>query len=238
MNIQPQIIQFYKRYKIEFFALVVAVIIAVSTALFFNLNAESARTSNGVFQNPVEIVSPTSSAQDRTLVVDVSGAVSQPGIYEITPSTRLLTVVEMAGGMTDQADTAYFYRNFNLARPLQDGEKIYIPFQSEIQSGIFVEAPRILRYLSSSAPQDQTSIPAESRSSISSPVQSEPPASGSKQVSVNTASNTELDSLPGVGPKTVEKIVQNRPYNSLEELVQKKVLGQKLYESLKPQLSL
>jgi competence protein ComEA len=57
-------------------------------------------------------------------------------------------------------------------------------------------------------------------------------------VSVNFASETELDLLPGVGPVTAQKIIDNRPYASLEELVTKKAIGPSLYEKLKNNLSL
>lgn len=57
-------------------------------------------------------------------------------------------------------------------------------------------------------------------------------------VSVNTASESELDALPGVGPATAAKIIANRPYQTLEELVSKKALGPALFEKLKNNLSL
>jgi competence protein ComEA len=47
-------------------------------------------------------------------------------------------------------------------------------------------------------------------------------------VSVNSASLSELDLLPGVGPVTAQKIIDNRPYTSLEELVSKKAIGPSL----------
>lgn len=236
MNIQLQILQGYKRYKIEFFALIIALVIAVSTAVFFSVNAQSAHSDSSA---GTVVVSLDTTEQTQILVVDVSGAVTHPGIYEVPPSTRLVTVVEMAGGMTDLADTGYFYRNFNLARPLQDGEKIYIPYHSEIETGVFVEAPRILRYLSHAETDTQVPSTTSSRIVIPSP-EGQPGSTTSSRISVsiNTASPAELDSLPGVGAKTVEKIVAGRPYSSLEELVQKKVLGQKLFDTLQPQLSL
>lgn len=57
-------------------------------------------------------------------------------------------------------------------------------------------------------------------------------------VSVNAASQQELESLPGIGPATATKIISGRPYTSLEELVAKKAIGQALYDKLKSQLTL
>ncbi|MDO8488165.1 MAG: helix-hairpin-helix domain-containing protein [bacterium] len=58
----------------------------------------------------------------------------------------------------------------------------------------------------------------------------------SENISINSATKSELESLPGIGPVTAEKIISNRSYQTLEELVSKKVLNQKLFESLKNQL--
>jgi len=57
-------------------------------------------------------------------------------------------------------------------------------------------------------------------------------------VSVNFASAAQLDVLPGVGPVTAQKIIDNRPYQSLDDLVTKKAIGPSLYDKLKNNLSL
>ena len=57
-------------------------------------------------------------------------------------------------------------------------------------------------------------------------------------ININTASSESLESLSGVGPTTAKKIIDNRPYQTLEELVTKKAMGQSLFEKLKNQLVL
>jgi competence protein ComEA len=57
-------------------------------------------------------------------------------------------------------------------------------------------------------------------------------------ISVNFATAAQLDVLPGVGPVTAQKIIDNRPYQTLDELVTKKAIGASLYEKLKNNLSL
>jgi competence protein ComEA len=57
-------------------------------------------------------------------------------------------------------------------------------------------------------------------------------------VSINFASASELDVLSGVGPVTAQKIIDNRPYSDLNELVTKKAIGAALFEKIKSQLSL
>ena len=57
-------------------------------------------------------------------------------------------------------------------------------------------------------------------------------------VSVNYATLAQLDVLSGVGPVTAQKIVDNRPYQTLDELVTKKAISASLYDKLKNSLSL
>ena len=57
-------------------------------------------------------------------------------------------------------------------------------------------------------------------------------------VSVNLATQAQLEALSGIGPVTAGKIIDNRPYMSLEELVIKKALSRSLFEKLKDQLTL
>lgn len=61
-------------------------------------------------------------------VVHIDGEVNQPGVYTLKSDERLNTLIEMAGGLTNDADT----NRINLARKIEDGEKITIyPFAEE-----------------------------------------------------------------------------------------------------------
>lgn len=52
-------------------------------------------------------------------------------------------------------------------------------------------------------------------------------------ISINSGSQVELESLPGVGPVTAQKIISNRPYGSVEELLSKKVVSSSVYQKVK-----
>lgn len=134
------------------------------------------------------------------IMIDISGAVVKPGVYEVDFDARIQDVVLAAGGMVAEADTGYIAKNLNLAQKVTDGEKIYIPFVSDQE------------------------------------------ASGSEatdgKISINSATMTELESLPGIGPVTAEKIIANRPYSSIDDLINKKSVGQAVFEDIKSQISL
>lgn len=54
-----------------------------------------------------------------------------------------------------------------------------------------------------------------------------------EKISINQASIEELDALPGIGPVTGQKIINNRPYQNFEELLTKKVVNKSTFEKIK-----
>lgn len=62
---------------------------------------------------------------------------------------------------------------------------------------------------------------------------------GSSQglININSASSSELESLPKIGAVTAQKIIEGRPYGKTEDLVEKKVLGQKTFEAIRESIS-
>lgn len=62
---------------------------------------------------------------------------------------------------------------------------------------------------------------------------------GSEEVliNINTASSIELESLPGIGKITAQKIIDSRPYGSVEELLEKKVVGNSVFEKIKDKIT-
>jgi len=63
-------------------------------------------------------------------------------------------------------------------------------------------------------------------------------ATSAGQISINNATSSELDTLPGIGPATASKIISGRPYKSIEELLTKKIVGQSVYEQIKGKVGL
>ena len=57
-------------------------------------------------------------------------------------------------------------------------------------------------------------------------------------ISINTASEAELDKLPGIGPVTAQKIIASRPYSSPDDLLSKKVVTKSVYEKIKDLITL
>jgi competence protein ComEA len=61
------------------------------------------------------------------LVVDVQGAVRQPGVVLLPPGSRVADALQAAGGYTAKADLNAAAASLNLATPLTDGAQVYVP---------------------------------------------------------------------------------------------------------------
>lgn len=147
------------------------------------------------------------SGKKESLVVDISGAVVNPGVYTFFPDARVQDVLIKAGGLSQAADREWVEKRINLAAKITDGGKIYIPTKGENVTSQAQGLP------------EQESNPLNSF------------------IDINTASQSELDSLPGVGPVTSGKIIQNRPYAAIEDLVSKKVVSSKVFDQIKAKIS-
>lgn len=158
------------------------------------------------------------------IYVDISGSVNKPGVYTLSKSTRLFRLIEKAGGLSGDADRAFIGRNYNLAVPLEDQQKIYIPSVFEVQSNLFLENQRIV-----STKIDQLT----ETSSTSEDVQTLP-----GMVSLNYSPEETIMSLPGIGEVTAQRIMAARPYATVNDLVEKSIIKQALFDKIKDRIQL
>ena len=89
-----------------------------SAASWWNGNEEADRQAQKIAEQPV-----AEQVQEIKITVCVSGAVAKPGLYEVTKGSRAQQVIELAGGVTDEADMD----RVNLAQLCKDGGHIKVP---------------------------------------------------------------------------------------------------------------
>lgn len=138
------------------------------------------------------------------IYVDIGGAVKNPGLYELEKGARVKDGITAAGGIVGNADTS----QINLAKKLNDEEKLYIPKVGE------------------QAPAQSAQAPS-------------PAAKG--PVSIQNGSKEDLMTLPGIGEKTADKIIEYRtahPFTAVEDLKEVPGIGDKTFESLKNNIQL
>lgn len=100
-------------------------VIGVAVLFFWFYGAEEDIVVSGGDDVSSEIVSEDVSGQTGSgteMYVDISGAVVNPGVYEVSETTRLFQVIEMAGGLAENADVD----SLNRAEIVYDGQKIIV----------------------------------------------------------------------------------------------------------------
>lgn len=204
-----------KKYLLEIILLTVALIITIIALVIYAKNSQE--------NTDQEITTNNQSEQtlSRKIFVDVSGAVKKPNIYQINFGARIKEIIDKAGGLSDDADVMFFSRNFNLARIVVDQEKIYIPSIMEINNGIFIQNQQTLDYTS---PRQNSNVSVETTAGLQ---------EAQSLINLNSATIEELDQLPGIGQVTANKIIINRPYSTIDELLTKKVVNKSVFEKIK-----
>jgi len=144
------------------------------------------------------------------IVVHVSGAVRRPGVVTVAGDARVFEAIDLAGGAEADADLD----RVNLAAPLVDGERIHVPAQGE-------DIPEVVQSSRPAAPSMGEALPTVS-----------------PMVDINTASVSELETLPGVGPAIASAIVQTRedrgPFLSVDELLEVPGIGDAKLAQIRP----
>jgi competence protein ComEA len=145
------------------------------------------------------------------LVVQVSGAVANPGVYSLAPGSRVAQVVEAAGGLSKNADLALV----NLAAPVADGDHVIV----------YSLLPTPLPLRPTATPQPVLPTPTVFIPSINNPV------------NINTATQAELEALPGIGVVLAQQIIAYRdaagPFTRIEDLLEVPGIRRETYDLIK-----
>lgn len=145
------------------------------------------------------------------IIIHVIGEVKNRGIVEVEEGSRISDVIKAAGGTTNKADLS----KINLAYIVEDGQKIYVPSinDQEITENITKDAGENVL---------------------------EKDSNNSDKVNINTASQTELETLNGVGPSTALKVInyreENGKFEKIEDIKNVPGIGDAKFESLKEKI--
>ncbi len=135
----------------------------------------------------------------KVIMVHISGQVYHPGIFELIQGDRVVDAVELAGGLTKQADLD----RINLAKKLADEDKIYVPAIDEAVA---------------------TGIEAISSNG------------GSGLLNINSCTQADLESLPGIGEVIAGRVVEYRQknrFNKPEDIMKVSGIGDAKFEQIK-----
>lgn len=110
--------------------LLLAVILRIHDESKADITIETADAAEELEYSGENTEESSEETQMQILYVDIGGAVEEPGVYQVSNGTRLFQVIEMAGGLTGDADADHV----NRAAFVEDGQKIVIPVKGSEQT--------------------------------------------------------------------------------------------------------
>ena len=222
-----------KRFKV-FVGAAVVIILAASVLLGISGCGESDLDVTTMKDKEEEVTKKVTTEDEKTettmdatenksaICVYICGAVVNEGVYELPAGSRVSDALEKAGGYSENALHGYV----NLAKVVEDGERVYIPDQQELESLGILEGDN------SSGSSDGSS----GGSTVSSDN-----GSDNSLVNINTADSETLQTLPGIGEKKAADIIAYREehgaFSSAEDLKNVSGIGDSTFEKLSPHIT-
>ena len=192
---------------------IIGVILIISLIIYFidrNEEDEFIEINNEIANlTEEEVVEEIEEIEE--IILHIIGAVKNPGIVKIKEGSRIVDVIEAAGGITEDADVS----KINLAYIVEDGQKIFIP-------SITDEITEETEYVTSES-GDNIIVDDNKGENV--------------MVNINKATQTELETLPGIGPAMALRIIEHREENgnfeNIEEIKNVKGIGDSKFENIK-----
>lgn len=155
-----------------------------------------------------ETIDNNTEETSNIIIVHITGEVKKQGIIEIEEGARIANIIDKAGGVTEEADLS----KINLAYQVEDGQKIYIPNKKDIEN---------IEYITDDAGEKVV----------------DNDANKTEKININTSSQTELETLSGIGPSTALKIIEYREENgkfkTIEDIKNVTGIGDAKFENIK-----
>ena len=156
--------------------------------------------------------------EEEMMAIHVTGEVKNPGVVKVKQGSRIEDIIEAAGGLTENADIT----NVNLAFEVEDAMKIRIPSNDEYNEN---EGNIIEHYITQDSGKGV--IVSEDKSS----------ENLSFVININTANETELEQLPGIGASIAGRIIdyrnKNGKFKAIEDIKNVTGIGETKFEKIK-----
>ena len=183
-------LEFIKRKK----NLVIVIGVTIIVAIYWICNMFTSTQDITEQEDMLKIVENTnensiSNEDSDIIVVHIIGGVKNPGIVKLEENSRIEDAIEAAGGLTEDSDIS----DVNLAYVLEDGIKIRIPIIDDKKD------------------EDNSYITEDSGEGVI--MEDNSDSSLSSLVNINKATQTELETLPGIGPSLASRIIEYRENN-------------------------
>lgn len=195
--------------------IVLVVIVIFLSILYFIANKSIQKYNDDFIEENVE-------TNQEKIYIYVTGEVNIPGVVILNKGSRISDAINAAGGVTNNANTT----KINLVYVLEDGMKVRIPSNKELNNNSSFE------YITTKSGEGANeNIEKEEKT------ENKVNKKTTSLVNINTATQTELETLPGIGPSIALKIInyrkENGKFSNVEELKNVNGIGENKFEAMK-----
>lgn len=196
-------------------------------------NEKTKNLHNMTIENNENIKNKETNKTDKNkIVIYIIGEVKQEGVYELDEDSRISDAIEKAGGTKENADLS----QINLAYKIEDGMRIYIPKKGELVQDKEKIEDKTQEIVTGKSTDITTSTQVNSNLSTNKKSKTD-----IEKININKATQTELETLPGIGPSTAEKIIEYRKENgnfkNIEDIMNVNGIGESKYNKIKDLIS-
>ena len=168
--------------------------------------------------------------------VDIKGEINMPGIYTMKEDSRIIDVIELAGGLTENANTSVI----NLSKKVTDEMVIVIYSNDQVRD--FEHTKEIEKTVQEKCNQpDENAIKNNACIDSNDKKTSTDSNTVSGKISINSATKEELMTLPGIGESKAKDIIAyreaNGPFGSIEDITKVSGIGDNTFAQIKESIT-
>lgn len=197
---------------------IIILIIFIAIIIYYlnsnkEVNIEEIKDIENISKNEIK-AEENKTEEKNQIIVHITGAIKKEGVYKLEENSRITDLVNLAGGLKEDANMS----KINLASKLEDGMKINIPSINDPNQNNEINQNNI--DINNNIIEDN-----KTNNKLKS------------KININTATKEELDTLPGIGEATAEKIIEyrkkNGKFSNIEELKEVSGIGDSKFENIK-----
>lgn len=221
---------FHYRYRKQII-LGISLIIVLATTISSIIYFYEPKKEKKIEKVAVEKIKKETKKEDteKLYMVDIKGEVISPGIYELPSTSRVIDVINKAGGLTDIADTSVI----NLSKKIED--EMVIIIYSEYEVNNWLKTKQEEDYL-----QEKCQNSEDSKIENDACISDNAIENNETIININTATKEKLMTLSGIGETKALAIISYRektPFTSIEDIKNVSGIGDSTYNEIKDHIT-
>ena len=220
----------------KFVIFIIVVVSLIFGFVFMNKSNDVAHASvsTNIKKNSKEIINKKSINKESEKVkikVDIKGSIASPGVYEVDSNSRVIDIINIAGGVLDDADTD----SINLSKKVQDEAVIIIYSHEEMVNNkkSYDEKIEYCQKDNNDACVDEV---------VTFDNNSDTKESESGVININNASVEDLMKLSGIGDSKAKNIIEYRDsiggFKDINDIKNVKGIGDSIFDKIKDHITI